>query len=86
MKPGPSGPKRAGWRASPAPSRLAVDHPRRDEILARHERACDAGLSSYLDPDTGYSVLTARYLAERGYCCSQGCRHCPWEGAGSAEG
>ena len=76
MKPGPS-----GWLDQPAPSRLAPDHPRRDEILARHARAVAAGLSSYLDPGTGYSVLTAAYLAERGYCCSQGCRHCPWEGA-----
>ncbi|MGI8757576.1 MAG: DUF5522 domain-containing protein [Acidimicrobiales bacterium] len=48
------------------------------QIAARHQRACDAGLSSYLDPATGYSVLTARYLAERGTCCDQGCRHCPY--------
>lgn len=48
-------------------------------IAARHQRACDAGLSSYLDPVTGYSVLTARYLAERGTCCDQGCRHCPYD-------
>jgi hypothetical protein len=38
------------------------------------------GLSTYLDPGTGLTVLTAAYLADRGYCCSQGCRHCPWEG------
>lgn len=82
MKPGPSGPLRAGWLDQPDPSRLAPDHPRRAEILARHERAVASGLSAYLDPGTGYSVLTAAYLAERGFCCSQGCRHCPWEGAG----
>ncbi len=81
MKPGDSGPRRADWRATPAPSRLAPDHPHRAEALARHERAMASGLSSYLDPGTGYSVLTADYLAERGYCCSNGCRHCPWEGA-----
>jgi hypothetical protein len=23
-------------------------------------------------------VLTARYLLRRGYCCEQGCRHCPY--------
>lgn len=81
MKPGPPGPMREGWLDQPHPSRLRVDHPRRDEILARHARAVASGLSSYLDPATGYSVLTAAYLAERGACCSQGCRHCPWEGA-----
>ncbi|WP_426573763.1 DUF5522 domain-containing protein [Aquihabitans sp. McL0605] len=70
---------RRGWRLEPHPSRLALDHPRRADILGRHERASDAGLSTYVDPGSGYTVLTARYLAERGYCCSQGCRHCPWE-------
>jgi hypothetical protein len=40
-----------------------------------------AGLSTYLDPGTGASVMTAAYLAERGTCCDLGCRHCPWVGA-----
>ena len=40
-----------------------------------------AGLSSYVDPTTRYTVLTAGYLAERGYCCNAGCRHCPYVGA-----
>ncbi len=81
MKPGPSGPKRDGWLDQPHPSRLDPGHPLRDEIGARHARAVAAGLSTYVDPTTGYAVLTAAYLDERGYCCSQGCRHCPWEGA-----
>ena len=80
MKPGPSGPRRAHWLAVPHPGRLAPDHPRRDRILAAHDRAVALGLSTYLDPVTGYTVLTAAYLPDRGYCCSQGCRHCPWEG------
>ncbi|HEX2576292.1 MAG TPA: DUF5522 domain-containing protein [Aquihabitans sp.] len=84
MRPGDPGPRRAGWRELPHPSRLASDHPRRAEILARHERAVAAGLSSYLDPATGYVVLTAAYLADRGACCGSGCRHCPWEGAADA--
>ena len=81
MKPGPSGPKRDGWLDEPHPSRLAPDHRLLDEILGRHARAVAAGLSTYVDPATGYSVMTAAYLDARGYCCSQGCRHCPWEGA-----
>ena len=28
--------------------------------------------------DHGLMVLTARYLLRRGYCCEQGCRHCPY--------
>ena len=30
--------------------------------------------------DHGLMVLTARYHLRRGYCCEQGCRHCPYEG------
>ncbi len=28
--------------------------------------------------DHGLMVLTAGYLLRRGYCCEQGCRHCPY--------
>ena len=28
--------------------------------------------------DHGLMVLTARYHLRRGYCCNQGCRHCPY--------
>jgi len=80
VKAGPSGPRRAGWRSTPHPSRLRPGHPEREAILAAHERALASRLSTYRDPSTGYSVFTADYLADRGYCCSQGCRHCPWEG------
>lgn len=86
MRPGPPGPRRAGWRDRPHPSRLAADHPARAEILARHRRACEAGLSTYLDPGTGWAVMTADYLAARGACCGSGCRHCPWEGATTPDG
>jgi len=26
----------------------------------------------------GYRVMTEKYLRERGYCCGNGCRHCPY--------
>jgi len=26
----------------------------------------------------GYKVFTAKYLLKRGYCCENGCRHCPY--------
>jgi len=29
--------------------------------------------------ESGFMVLTARYLAKRGYCCGNGCRHCPYK-------
>ena len=28
--------------------------------------------------DNGLMVFTARYHLRRGYCCGQGCRHCPY--------
>lgn len=62
----------------PDATRLAPGHPRRAEILAEHDRALAAGTSGYRDPDSGYFVMTAAYLAERGSCCGNGCRHCPY--------
>lgn len=62
----------------PSPSRLPLDHPRRTEILALHDAAVTAGEATYLDPATGYTVMTAATLLARGECCGSGCRHCPW--------
>lgn len=28
--------------------------------------------------ENGYRVMTAEYLTQRGYCCANGCRHCPY--------
>jgi hypothetical protein len=62
----------------PHPDRLPADHPGRAEVLAAHEAALAAGAAGYLDPGSGLFVLTARFLADRGTCCGQGCRHCPY--------
>ncbi|MEC7985591.1 MAG: DUF5522 domain-containing protein [Myxococcota bacterium] len=43
-----------------------------------HEAACSRGDNGYIDPQTGFFVLTAKYLSERGHCCGAGCRHCPY--------
>ena len=64
--------------AEPHPQRLPADHPDRREVLAAHEAALAAGDPGYLDPGSGLFVLTARFLADRGTCCGQGCRHCPY--------
>jgi hypothetical protein len=57
---------------------LRADHPHHEEILARHESAIAGGLPVYTDPESGLTVFTAQFLARRGYCCSSGCRHCPY--------
>jgi Family of unknown function (DUF5522) len=62
----------------PALQRLPGRAPKREEILAAHADALARNLSGYQDPETGLFVLTAWFLAERGYCCEQGCRHCPY--------
>ena len=62
----------------PHPARLAPDHPYREEILALHAAAIEAGDAGYLDPQTGLFVLTSAFLASRGRCCGSGCRHCPF--------
>ena len=35
------------------------------------------GIHYYVN-EQGYVVLTAKYLLDRGYCCGNGCRHCPY--------
>jgi hypothetical protein len=36
------------------------------------------GVDFYYNPD-GLMVLTEKYHRERGYCCGNGCRHCPFD-------
>lgn len=35
------------------------------------------GVHYYLD-ERGLMVLTEKYHLQRGYCCGNGCRHCPY--------
>ena len=35
--------------------------------------------NDYYLTDEGYIVLTEKFLLERGWCCSNGCRHCPYK-------
>jgi hypothetical protein len=62
----------------PHSERLPLDHPRRADILAAHSKALADDELGYSDPATGLFVLTAGYLRDRGYCCGNGCRHCPY--------
>lgn len=36
------------------------------------------GVDYYFN-EKGLLVFTAAYLLQRGYCCGNGCRHCPYE-------
>lgn len=35
------------------------------------------GTDFYYNED-GYKVFTEAYLLKRGYCCQNGCKHCPY--------
>ncbi len=47
-------------------------------IVQLHKAAQRRGDKGYMDPHTGFFVLTAAYLSDRGHCCGAGCRHCPY--------
>lgn len=36
------------------------------------------GIDYYLNEE-GLMVLTEKYHQDRGYCCGNGCRHCPFD-------
>ena len=48
----------------------------RDQIAEEDAQTFVEGLDFYFED--GLMVLTRRYLAGRGYCCSNDCRHCPY--------
>lgn len=33
----------------------------------------------YYINDQGLYVFTGKYLKERGFCCGNGCKHCPYD-------
>ena len=45
----------------------------------REEVSVDRSSDSYRDLD-GRTVFTAAFHLKRGYCCGNGCRHCPYDG------
>ena len=55
-----------------------------EDIAALHAKAVAAGEATYIDPKTGYKVMTSDTLSKRGRCCGCGCRHCPYNHANVA--
>ena len=35
-------------------------------------------LDDYYMNEKGFMVFTKKYLLKRGYCCENGCKHCPY--------
>ena len=42
------------------------------------------GVDYYLNPE-GRVVFTEKYHLDKGYCCGNGCRHCPYDFEGVPE-
>jgi hypothetical protein len=74
----PAEPLAARPLTEPHPDRLSHDDPDYEAIVRAHSAALQSGADTYVDPSTGLTVLTAGYLARRGFCCDSGCRHCPY--------
>ena len=49
------------------------------KIAVAHSEACEAQSDFYIDPVTGDQVMTSYFLKNRGYCCKNNCRHCPYD-------
>jgi hypothetical protein len=78
LMPGDTHSMRQDWRHVPAASRLAAGNAHYGSVVERHDASLAAGLPTYADPVSGFSVFTADFLAARGDCCDSGCRHCPF--------
>jgi Family of unknown function (DUF5522) len=48
-------------------------------VFEAHEAAVALGSPTYRDPLTGFEVFTEAALLERGSCCGNRCRHCPYD-------
>ncbi|XP_003641717.4 uncharacterized protein C1orf53 homolog [Gallus gallus] len=59
----------------PAPQLTPLER----RIVELHREAAAAGRQTYVDPATGYQVLTEVAHLRRGKCCGSACRHCPYE-------
>ena len=41
------------------------------------KKRLEEGVDFYIN-EQGYFVFTAKYLSDRGFCCKNGCKHCPY--------
>uniref|UniRef100_K7E065 Chromosome 1 open reading frame 53 n=1 Tax=Monodelphis domestica TaxID=13616 RepID=K7E065_MONDO len=79
---GPGGGGDSGARSPEGPEDTRPESPELTAAELRisrlHAAACAAGQPNYVDPTTGYLVLTKVAHLQRGNCCGSACRHCPY--------
>jgi len=47
--------------------------------LKRFSKIKKLSLDEYYYSKEGNIIFTKKYLLKRGYCCNNGCRHCPYK-------
>ena len=52
-----------------------MESPKQIKAKEKQEKFVE-GIDYYFE--NGFMVLTAQFLLKRGYCCGNGCRHCPY--------
>ncbi|MDA3017825.1 MAG: DUF5522 domain-containing protein [Actinomycetota bacterium] len=62
----------------PSANRLDPENRNYAKIIAAHDEAMSKNLDGYIDPVNSLFVLTAPWLKDRGFCCENNCRHCPY--------
>ncbi|XP_072016201.1 uncharacterized protein C1orf53-like [Amphiura filiformis] len=67
-------------KATAAPPRVDLSNLTQEELDIHfiHDKACKTGQDTYIDPATGYTVLTRVFHINKGKCCGNACRHCPY--------
>ena len=51
-------------------------HKKRTDAVRKSDIRLESGDFYF---DNGFMVFTEQYLTRRGYCCGNGCRHCPYK-------
>jgi len=47
--------------------------------LKRFSKKYNLSSDEYYYSKEGYIIFTEKYLLNRGYCCNNGCKHCPYK-------
>jgi len=55
-----------------------MDNPKKSSDNKNADNPLIENVDYYID-ENGLLVFTAAYHLKRGYCCKNGCRHCPYE-------
>ncbi len=66
-------------QSSKAESVVLTSSTEANDIEDLHKISCTLKLKSYIDPKTGYTVFTEYFHLQRGNCCGNACRHCPYQ-------